>query len=169
MGVMLGRELDTAKHGAESPRRNNVLMGLVLVVALAIGLAVGLAIGRGTVDTPEAAPGLAGDDVLTMLEDRVETLNNGTAEDLAAFYSEDAVLEELDVQPAIVTRGAEQIAAHLMGYRDLGWSLTSGTTAIRLGRYVAEGMTWSGGAGMVVYELDDNGKIAHAWALGGTP
>lgn len=168
--MLRSRESEAEGHGADSRRRSNLLLGLVLVAALAIGLVAGLAVGRGTADTPEAAPGLAGDDVLTMLEDRVETLNTGTAEELAAFYSRDAVLEERDVQPARVTRGAEQIAAHLIAYRDMGWRLYSETTAVRLGRYVAEGMTWAGGGGgIVVYELDEHGKIAHAWVVGGTP
>jgi hypothetical protein len=43
------------------------------------------------------------------------------------------------------------------------------TTAIRLGPYVAEGLTWSGGGGVVVNELDEEGKIAHTWVIGGTP
>lgn len=158
-----------SKHGAASRGRPHVPLGLILVLSLTVGLAVGLAVGRGT--APEAAPppGLAGDDALTMLQDRVDTVNSGSADDLAAFYSRDSVLEERDMSQAVVTRGADQIAAHLIAYRSMGWRLDHETTALRIGRYAAEGLRWTNGGGIVVYELDDAGKIAHTWVIGGSP
>jgi hypothetical protein len=166
------RASDSLAQGAGSPRRTNILLASVVVTALLVGLVVGLVVGRRTADAPVAAlpPGLAGDDVLAMLADRVETLNTGTEEELAAFYSRDSVLEEQDMgDPALVTRGGEQIAEHLMGYRSMGFRLDPETTAIRLGRYVAEGLRWGTGGGIVVYELDEEGRIAHTWVIGGTP
>jgi hypothetical protein len=166
------RESDTSKHDAESPRRIDIPRSSVVVTVLIVGLVVGLLVGRGTVEAPVAdpPPGLAGDDVLAMLADRVETLNTGTEEELAAFYSRDSVLEEQDMgDPALVTRGGGSIAEHLMGYRSLGFRLDPETTAIRLGRYVAEGLRWGTGGGVVVYELDEEGRIAHTWVIGGTP
>jgi hypothetical protein len=162
------RESDIVVADAGSPRRTSILLASVLVTALAIGLVV----GRGTVEAPVAPQpsGLAGDDVLAMLADRVETLNTGTEEELAAFYSRDSVLEEQDMgEPALVTRGGGQLAEHLMGYRSMGFRLDPETTAIRLGRYVAEGLGWGTGGGIVVYELDEEGRIAHTWVIGGTP
>ena len=55
---------------------------------------------------------------------------------------------------------------------DVGFRIDpAATPTIRLGRYVAEGLTWAYGyqGGIVVYELDDDGRIVHQWVIGGSP
>ena len=146
-------------------RRTGLFVGLGVVVALGVGFGV----GRTTAPEP---PGLASEQTATMLAARIAAVNGEPGPDVASFYGSEAVLEERDVDPPVVTRGAREISDHLAAYRGLGFRLDEAATpAIRLGRYLAEGLTWSNGyrGGIVVYELDDDGRIAHSWVIGGIP
>ena len=158
---------ESGREGSRGHRVGRVIgRAAVGVIASA---AVGFGIGRASVDEP---PGLASAQVDAVLEARIAAVNGEPGPDVASFYSADAVLEEQDVQPPVVTRGAQEISDHLAAYRGLGFRIDpAATPAIRLGRYVAEGLTWSYGlqGGIVVYELDDDGRIAHSWVIGGTP
>ncbi|GAA4405234.1 hypothetical protein GCM10023168_18690 [Fodinibacter luteus] len=148
-----------------SGRPTGLFAGLGVIAALALGFGI----GRTTVEQPS---GLASEEVSTMLGARIAAVNGEPGPDVASFYSTEAVLEEQDQDPPVVTRGAQQISDHLAAYRGLGFRIDpSATPAIRLGRYVAEGLTWAYGyqGGIVVYELDDDGRIAHSWVIGGTP
>lgn len=142
---------------------------LVLVIAgLLLALATGVLIGRQS-STPQDPPGLAGPGITTMLADRVAAINGGTVEDIARFYTADAVLEEHDQQPPVITTGGTAIGEHLNSYRQLGFQIQQTGTTTELGPFVAEPLLWSGGAGgIVVYQIADDGRIAHQWVIGAT-
>jgi hypothetical protein len=103
-----------------------------------------------------------------MLADRVVAVNEGSVDGIAAFYTDDAVLEEFDQQSPVVTNGGAAIGAHLSAYKSLGFRIEQTGTATQLGPYVAEPLLWSGSyGGMAVYRLAEDGLIAHQWVVGG--
>lgn len=84
------------------------------VLLAAVG--VGILIGRATVEEPAVPPqpfGLASANVQAILAGRMAALNKGDAHALAAFYAPDAILEERDQYPAVITKGSKKIASHL--------------------------------------------------------
>lgn len=141
---------------------------LVLVVAgLVLALAAGVLIGRLS-STPQDPPGLAGPGVTAMLADRVAAVNEGSAQDIAEFYSDDAILEEFDQQAPVITAGGSAIGSHLSAYALMGLRLQQTGTATQLSSFVAEPLLWSDGyGGIVVYRLAEDGLIAHQWVVGG--
>jgi ketosteroid isomerase-like protein len=140
---------------------------LVLVIAgLVLALAVGVLIGRQG-EAAQSPPGLASPTIIAMLESRAAAINDGTAEDIARFYTDDAVLEEHDRVPSAITEGAEAIGQHLNTYRKLGFQLQQTGTTTELGPFVAEPLLWSDGdGGYAVYRLSEDGRIAHQWVIG---
>ena len=93
-----------------------------------------------------------------MLTARVAAINEGTAEEIASFYTADAVLEEHDQDPAFLTTGG---AAKCWGYNGFGQlgdgtmtdsltpvqvlGLTSGVASATIGSQHACALTTSGG------------------------
>ena len=137
------------------------------VLMLMLGVAGGFVVGRAT-STPDEVDGLAAASVADLLVRRVEVLNGGDAAALEAFYTEDAVLEERDQDPPVITQGAQAIARHLVGYQSMGFRVATESVAVQYGPYASEALSWSGGAGgAVAYQFDDSGRIAHQWVLGG--
>jgi hypothetical protein len=65
-----------------------------------------------------------------------------------------------------VTRGREEITARVEGLRFLGLRLASQSAPIQFGPFVAQAADWGGAGGILVYQLDANGKIAHQWVIG---
>jgi hypothetical protein len=138
------------------------------MAAVAIAVVTGVFLGRATVPTPSQPTGLASTQVLTMLAGRVAAVNRGDPSAIASYYTDDAVLEELDQQPPVVTTTSKAIAAHLVDYQSIGFRLyqTGGATSV-LGPFVTEPLTWSGDAGgLVTYQLAVDGRIAHQWVTG---
>jgi len=152
----------------------------VLVWWLAGGLAVALlaVIGLGAwvyidhheaATTPSAVAGLASPEVTAMLAARVAAVNGGSATTIATFYAPDAVLEELDQEPPMVTKTSANIGEWLFVYQSAGFRLQQTGTATALGPFVTEPLLWPGGfGGMVTYELNSEGKIVHQWVTGDT-
>lgn len=157
----------TEQDQARAIGRRSTSGVLVAVLALLLGLAGGFFVGRAT-SAPDEPAGLASESVAAFLVDRVAALNSGDAAALAAFYTQDAVLEERDQDPPVITEGAEAIADHLVGYQSMGFRVATESVAVQYGQYASEELSWSGGAGgSVAYRFDDTGKIAHQWVLGG--
>lgn len=145
----------------------------VLAVGVAAtALVAGVLIGRSTVE-PERPAGLAPVEVSAVLEARVSAVNGDAGEseaDIGAFYGHRAVLEEQDQHPHAVTRGRDDIASRLFNLRSFaGFAIGEQTHAIQVGPYVAEGLTWTGGEGIAVYELDAEMRVVHQWVIGGPP
>ena len=138
---------------------------IVLAVAL-IALGVWTVIDRQTIQ-PQ---GLASDEVRAILKDRIATFGAEGGVAASAFYADDAILEERDVEPAVVTTEAAHIAYRLEDLRNFGMRLESESTPIQVGRYAAEALSLDEEhaiVGIAVYELDANGKIVHQWFIGG--
>ena len=104
-----------------------------------------------------------------MLKDRLAALNSGDAEAISAFYAREAILEERDVVPAVVTRGSEQIGERIGAVvTTFGMQLESASPVIKLGDTVAEATSVPGYPDegfILVYKLDESGKIEHQWVL----
>lgn len=155
-------------HGERRQARGRWWVLPAAAVLAAGCFAVGVVVGRAADAPPPEPPDLASAEVRTMLAARVEAVNAGDEEAVASFYAADAVLEELDQRTPIVTRTSADIATHLRGYQELGFRLEQTGTPTQLGPFVSEPLLWSGGAGgMVVYRLDDQGRIVHQWVTGG--
>ena len=72
------------------------------------------------------------------------------------------------MQPPVVSRGRDEISDRLVSLRSFGgFAIRPHTHAIRVGDYVAEGLIWTGGEGVAVYELNGRNKITHQWVIGG--
>lgn len=149
--------------------RGRAALAVAVVVA---ALVSGVLVGR-SMATVEDPAGLAPAEVSSILEARVSAVNGDAGEseaDIGAFYSRGAVLEEQDQRPPLVTRGRDEIASYLFSLRSMaGFSISHRADAIQVGPYVAEGLGWTGGEGIVVYEFDADMRIVHAWVIGGRP
>ena len=150
-------------------RRPRVNPWLIGVVALAAAL---VALGGWVIFDDEAPPeGLASAEATSMLSDRIAAFNTAGVEDMSRFYAPNAILEEHDVSPVAVTRGSKAIGDRLEYFSDMwdmaGLRIASESAPIQLGPYVAEaasiGQDWDG---ILVYKLDQNGKIEHQWVIG---
>ena len=152
-------------HGYTHVRRPHLNIWLVAVIALLVAL---VTVGAwALVDRQAGTPeGLASADVATMLDGRMVAANGGDWKAFAGYYAKDAVLEERDAVPAVVTRGREEIVARVRGLHFLGLRLVSESAPIQVGPFVAQAADWVGAHGILVYELDANGKIAHQWVMG---
>ena len=104
-----------------------------------------------------------------MLGDRISTLDAEGGLAAATFYSENAVLEEHDQEPTVVTTESAHIGPHLNDYWNMGLRLKSESIPIQVGRLAAEALSAPGGqvVWIAVYELDADGKVMHQWVVGG--
>jgi len=93
-------------------------------------------------------------------------VNGGDKEGIASHYSTSAVVEERDQDPPVTYSGNERIASVLSGYQLLGFSIHQRGVAVQQGRWVAEPLVWSNGEGIAVYEIGEDGVIAHQWVIG---
>ena len=146
-------------------------VGPLLVTVLVLAAAL-VALGTWTlVDRQESSSttGLASPKVVAMLRNRIAALNSGDDKAIAAFYARDAVLEERDVTPAVVTSGSQQIGERIGSIvRLFGMQLEPTGPMVRLGGTVAEATSVPGNPDegfILAYRLDAQGKIAHQWVL----
>ena len=160
------RVADPTAGEASGRRRQPALLAVAIAAVL---LALGFAIGRVTAPESEEPKAVASPEVTEMLRDRVIAVNTLGPDAIASFYAEDAVLEEMDQSPPVVTTGNEAISNHLQNYVGMGFRLETLGAAVQNGKYVTEVLDWSGGGGVAVYEIDENLRITHQWVMGGTP
>lgn len=161
--------MSVAHHPPTHGRRWHVRPLTIAVIAVAASL---VALGTWVIvdrNGSSTTPGLASAEVVAMLGDRLAALNSGDPEAISAFYTRDAVLEERDVTPAIVTRGSDRIGERIGSIvRMFGMQLAPASPVIRLGGTVAEATSVPGYPDqgyILVYQLDPQGKIAHQWVL----
>ena len=96
------RVTDRSSDEASGRRRLPVLPAVTVAVVL---LALGLAIGRFTAPESEDPKAVASSEIMTMLSDRVIAVNSLGRDAIASFYTEDAVLTEMDQVPPVITTG----------------------------------------------------------------
>lgn len=156
-------------------RRPHVNPWLVAVIVLGAALA-----GLGTwvlIDQTRSSStqDLAAPEVAARLDARIAAMNRYDAEATAAFFSKDAVMEEIENGVlATTSNGRQEIAArfdYLLSYaKTVGLQNRTGTTT-QIGPYVAQPYSWSSegrvtnGEGFLVFRLDESGKIAHEWVI----
>jgi hypothetical protein len=115
--------------------------------------------------------GLASAQVVAMLDARLVAMNGAGKQSLARYYSSDAVFEDHSITPTVVVRGGANVAAAnetlSMMMAGAGQRLTRKSDVIQEGSFAAHAIRLGDTQGMVVYELNENGKIAHQWVFGG--
>lgn len=112
-------------------------------------------------------------EVVALLEGRMAAMNRGDGMAAAEYYALNAIMEETDLTPHLVTRGRAAIGERLQGLvGDAGLRLKAAGTPIQFDRYVAEPVIFDQdggpgyGAGMLVFEIDSDGLIAYQWMIG---
>ena len=155
------------------PHVNPWLVAVVVLGAALVGLGTWVLIDQ---TRSSSTQDLASPEVTAMLNARIAAMNRFDAEAIAALYSQNAVMEEIEAGvPRVVSRGHDQILDRFRFMADgaSGIQLRTGTTT-QIGPYVAQTNSFgSGGAilgqGILVFRLDKGGKIAHEWAIVGPP
>ena len=142
------------------------LMALIAVAAVVAALGAGLLVGCGSDQMPS-------EEVMSVLEGRMAAMNAGDGKAAAAFYAANGIMEELDLDPPLVTTGRTAIGDRLEELVDVwGLRMRAEGTPSQFDRYVAEPVSFypaegSGtGAGMLVFEINKDGEIAHQWVIG---
>lgn len=115
----------------------------------------------------EAAPGIT-----AMLRARMAGMNTGDLAKAASFFAPNATLDEMNT--GVVSTGRARVEARLTELYKMGMRLKAVGAPIQVGPYVAE-PTRLWGAGhpkqtapfMLVYEINQNGKIAYEWVIPG--
>lgn len=140
----------------------------ISVLLLVVGLGAGLFIGRATKADTAPPADLATTSVTTMLTDLTNAVNAGDRTQIATFYATDATLTSVAPDPfGWTVTGNTMIVQTLMGMqRDVAFNIGDIGTAIQRGSTVAQATTWSGGTGVVLYELGNDGKIVKEWVIG---
>lgn len=158
--------------------RPHINLWLVAVVALTAAL---VALGAWVLidqTRSSSAQGLASSEVTTMLDGWLAAENRYDARAMAAFFAQDAVMEEHDPMVpdgVLVTKGLDQIYQRWQVgadyFRAQGWRVESGGVRSQIGDYVVSteifGVPGEKPVGQVVVvdKLDEKGKIAHQWGI----
>jgi hypothetical protein len=153
----------TAEEGARSRRRSAWLPVTLLVV----GLGLGVLVGRATESNPDQASDLARPEVSAMIDDQIEASNSGDPARISEFYAENATMTDIGNKYAAPIKGGAEIAKAMQGNIELlGPFLNKPETLVQANTFVAYAGAWGDVAGgVVVYELDSNGKILNQWAI----
>jgi hypothetical protein len=138
------------------------------VVLLLVGLGVGVLVGRAIAPEQEQPANLASSELTGFLDLQAKAVNSGDATRIAEFYAEDATLTDIGNIYAKPLKGRDQIAkvmadnVALLGDnfpKDIG-------TPIARGNFVTYVSTWGDvAAGVIVFELDGEGKILNQWVI----
>ena len=147
---------------------------LVLALAAVLGLALAL-----VADRDETSPTTPSAEVVALLDERIAAINRVDGAAAAALYAEDAVLDEIEGEPypsstaTYTFVGRAEIEERLQGLaEEAGLRLEAVGEPVQLGNLVAEPTRFlqeggSGyGEGILVFEIDDQGTIAHQWMIG---
>ncbi len=154
-------------------RRPRISPWLVAVIALAVAF---VALGAWVIVDRQAgsSDGKVSSEVATLLQDRIAAMNRGDSAAAAALYTPTGVMEERDQRPAVVSNGRAAITSRLQTLYDAGLRLESVGSPVQSGRYVGEAVRFhefegtGSGEGVLVFEINEGGKIAHQWVMGET-
>lgn len=112
-------------------------------------------------------------EVVAALEGRIAAMNRGDGVAAAAFYAPDGVLEETDMTPHLVTRGRDELATRFADLYSMGLRLEPAGAPIANDKYVVEPTRFYNldtppgrGAGMLVFEVNDQDQLAYQWMVG---
>jgi hypothetical protein len=140
---------------------------ILSVVLLLVGLAAGVLVGRATAPEQELPADLAPRQLSDFLERQGEAVNSGDATRIAEFYAEDATLTDIGNIYAKPVEGRAEIAEVMAkNVALLGPFAGDAGTPIARGSFVTFVSTWGDvAAGVIVFELDADGKILNQWAI----
>jgi len=140
-------------------------IAVVAVVLLLAALGAGTLIGRATVEEPappQAPEGLAAVAVVETIDAGIAATNAGDEAALAAMWAEDGVMTDMIAGTEIV--GADEIAA---AYASGSVSrLERVSEVVQIGDFSANAFTYDFGSGIAVFQIGDDGLIAHQWVMG---
>lgn len=139
----------------------------VSAALLVLGLGAGILVGRATVSAPPAPADLASARLSTFLDQQVEAFNSGDATRIRPFYAEDATFTDIGNVHAAPLKGGDEIATVMAkNVAFLGPFAGDIGTPIARGDFVTYVSTWGDvSAGVIVFELDANGKILNQWVI----
>lgn len=111
------------------------------------------------------------DEIVSVLEGRIEAWNRRDGKAAAAFYAEDGILEETD--NGLVTKGRSRIAARLQDLSDW-FGMEAAGAPVQFGRLVVEpvNLILDGQPGLYVLVFDfgpDGRQIYHQWVMPAGP
>jgi hypothetical protein len=137
------------------------------VVLLVVGLGAGVLVGRATVPEQKMPADLASSQLNTFLNQQVEAFNSGEATRLRPFYSADATVTDIGNVFAVPLKGGDEIATTMQkNVEFLGPFAGDVGTPIARGNFVAYVSSWGDvTAGVIVLELDAEGKILNQWVI----
>ena len=161
--TMNPHDVPTLQTSAGS-RRAPVWLALILLL---VGLGSGVLLGRATKGNPAPPANLAEPAVSAMIDHQIEAVNSGDAARIAPFYAENATLTDIGNEYAAPVKGSAEIAKALAGDVQLfGPFLHKPGTLVQANTFVTYAGSWGDvTGGVVVYELDSNGKILNQWAI----
>lgn len=145
-------------------RRSTFWLPIILLI---VGLGSGFFVGRATESSPKPAADLAEPEVSAMIDDQIEASNSGNPARISRFYAENATLTDIGNKYAVPLEGGAEIAKAMQGNIELfGPFLHKPETLVQANTFVAYAGSWGDvEGGVVVYELDGNGKILNQWAI----
>jgi hypothetical protein len=162
---------DTVVKGSENDLRHRVdvrrMPAWLAVVLLVVALGAGALVGRATKADPPAPADLASASTRAWLRDHVAAVNSGDEARIRAFYADDATQYDIGNQHSAPIRGGANIARIAAANQPiLGQFLNEPGTAVQRGQFIAYVGSWGDvKAGVVVYELDPQGRILNMWAI----
>lgn len=158
-------QAEAEARSSRNPRAGRYLG--VSAVLLVLGLGAGILVGRATVSEPAAPADLASARVSTFLDQQVAALNSGDAARIRPFYAEDATFTDIGNRYAAPLEGGDEIAEVMAkNVAFLGPFAGDVGTPIERGDFVAYVSTWGDvSAGVIVLELDAEGKILNQWVI----
>lgn len=138
------------------------------VVLLLVGLGAGVLVGRAVSPEQEQPANLASSQLTDFLDRQAKAVNSGDATRIAEFYAEDATLTDIGNIYAKPLKGRDQIATVMADNVALLGDNFPKDIGTPLGRsnFVTYVSSWGDvSAGVIVFELDGEGKILNQWVI----
>jgi len=140
---------------------------ILSVVLLLLGLGAGVLVGRATAPERAMPADLARSELVGFLEGQREAFNSGDAARIAELYAQDATFTDIGNIYAQPIEGRDEIGEVMAkNVAFLGPFAGDIGTPIARGTFVAYVSSWGDvSAGVIVFELDVDGKILNQWVI----
>jgi hypothetical protein len=164
MSITVEERSESLLHRGRELRRMPVWLAVVLLLAV---LGAGVLVGRVTKAEPPPPRDLASAATNAWIRDHVAAINSGDAARVRPFYADNATVYDIGNQHSAPLVGGANIArAVAASHSMLGAFMNEPGTAVQYGQFIAYVGSWGDvKAGVIVYELDAQGKILNLWAI----